>query len=46
MSDYLDLVDEGVLCDTCGVHVGNLEHGASGYPISCASCEVSDENTG
>jgi hypothetical protein len=39
MSEHFTLVEEGTLCDTCGVYVGDLPNGSSGYPISCEGCD-------
>jgi hypothetical protein len=35
VSDSVDLMLEGVLCQVCGVYLGE----AVGYPSSCSSCE-------
>jgi hypothetical protein len=35
MGDWADLMLDGVVCQSCGVYLGD----AVGYPRSCANCE-------
>jgi hypothetical protein len=35
MSEFLDMVEDGVLCEGCGSYIG----GNSGYPVKCIDCK-------
>ncbi len=40
MSDFIELILDGVLCEGCGVYIGD----AQGYPSRCnACCEEMEE---
>lgn len=42
MSDFVELVLDGILCEGCGVYMGD----AQGYPSRCnACCEETEEES-
>ena len=42
MGDWADLMLDGVVCEACGVYLGD----SVGYPRSCPSCESMPKTNG
>ena len=40
MGEISEMVIEGILCELCGVYIGD----ATGYPRKCASCTKNSKN--
>lgn len=40
MSDFVDLVLDGILCEGCGIYIGD----AQGFPSRCNACCDEVEN--
>lgn len=39
MGEMVEMVMEGVLCECCGVFVGDEESDPPGHPLRCEDCE-------